>query len=166
MTRIPGSNVKKGDVVFLNYGVLPFYATSHVMIATGAPIGFMCPVLSQNSPQRWVAGDQLPLEGCAGVWRPTGDKSIPDTNPWDTTIPAPPDIAGGIANGIAGIAGTLQGITAFTDTVNKLSTALSKPQFWQRLGLFLLGATLLYIAVMKILSESEVVTDTMKGLTT
>lgn len=156
MTRLPGSDIRAGDVVFCNWGTFPWYQTSHVLVATGPVTAFMIPCLSQNSPQQWAAVQTLPAQGVAGVWRPAnGTAGISN---------------GGNSNDPLGLpslpqGGGIGGVTGMIDTVNKLSAAVSNPALWKRIGLFALGAVLLYAAATMILAGSGTVKDITKGLT-
>jgi hypothetical protein len=143
-----GSDIRKGDVVFWNWGQ-PFTPLSHVAIAFGGNQLGTATFASQNSPLPYATKQQLPLLGVAGVWRPAGSID-PGTGLWvgpfSFTTPQLGQAAAGAASGVAGVA------SAFGPVLN----TLGNPAFWKRAGLMVLGVILLLIAFWSIMGESTV----------
>lgn len=142
-------DIRRGDIVFCNWGA-PFYQHSHVFIALSGSVAGLIQALSQNSPQPYVTAQPLPALGVAGVWRPTALGAVAEPDPTGATQAG--QAAGSTFAGLPGL--------------NTITGLVTSPGFWKRAGLFLLGAVILFIAVLLILGKDTggMVSTVTKGL--
>jgi hypothetical protein len=73
VSKFGPSDIRKGDVVFWNYGSRT-YPLSHVAVAMGSPSGGMVECVTQNPGA--TARQRLTLDGCIGVLRPVNPQPV------------------------------------------------------------------------------------------
>lgn len=138
-------DIRKGDIVFWNWGTFPTAPLSHVAVANGPSVATVAPFVTQNSPLPVTTIQPLSVIGVAGVWRPANstEKGSPDP----TGLPQ-------IGDGIGGVQESIAGLGTFLSTI--AGTNPNVPNLWPRVGIFVLGAILIWIALASIIADSAV----------
>ena len=155
----PTANAPVGSIVFWNWGSSTA-PDSHTAILLGKD-GNNVKVLSQNSPQKYAAIQELPAAGIAGYLVPKNENNIylagdisnlPQANGSAGAPPLGSAVLQGIVDGL-GLGNVISPGSSFIDGLKGFLTGLFLPATWVRATAGILGFILIIVGFTFIVKE-------------
>lgn len=144
----PLQPARKGDVAFWKWGY-PFTPLSHVAIVdydAGTGLG----LVSQNSPTPVTRSQVIPKIGLAGYFRPIDGAT---TDPATGDAQTPPNTAQPV------------GIIEQAVGIVKVLAWIQQPENWKRVGIFMLGAILISLVIVKLITKTPMADTVITAIT-